>query len=142
MAGEDGGDTLTVGGGCRKDGSRAPDEVREAKVKAAREGTTLGAVVIEALSRSVSEREPTAPQGGHELDDAMRWYQAHQAEMLERYRGRYIAIVDGAVIDDDPDFDRLARRVFARLGTKPVFMPRVVKGEEKVHVRSPRRRVS
>ena len=116
--------------------------VREAKVKVAREGTTLGAVVIAALERSVLEGEPPASRGEHELGKDMRWYHAHRAQLLERYRGRYVAIVQGAVIDDDLDFDGLARRVFDRLGAKPIFMPRVVEGEEKVHVRSPRRRVS
>jgi hypothetical protein len=116
--------------------------VREAKVKAAREGTTLGAVVIDALQRSMLEGAPTASPDGHELDDDMRWYQAHRAELFERYQGRYVAIADGAVIDDDLDFDRLATRVFARMGTKPIFMPRVLEGEEKAQVRSPRRRVS
>jgi len=42
------------------------------------------------------------------------------------------------VIDHDADFAALAARVFARLGARPIFMPRVVEREEPVRMRSPR----
>jgi hypothetical protein len=42
-----------------------------------------------------------------------------------------------AVVDHDTTFDALARRVFARFGTRPICMPRV--GRREVRVRSPRR---
>ncbi|MER3455358.1 MAG: hypothetical protein C4304_00365 [candidate division GAL15 bacterium] len=51
-----------------------------------------------------------------------------------RYRGPYVAIHRPRVIDHDPDFDTLARRVFAKLGPVPVCMPTVTPRERIVRV--------
>lgn len=114
--------------------------VREAKVKAAREETTLTAVVIDALLRSLESPEPAGSSAEDELRESMEWYAANRARLLRRHRDEYIAIVDYEVIDHDEDFERLATRVFARMGTRPIFMPRVTAATEPVRVRSPRRR--
>jgi len=73
------------------------------------------------------------------LRDSMRWYEKNRSRLLRQHPGEYIAIVDRAVIDHDLDFEALARRVFARIGVRPVFMPRVQAGEGGARVRSPRR---
>jgi hypothetical protein len=80
--------------------------VRQAKVKAAREGTTLTAVVIDALTRSLESRgEAEAPAEG-ELRESMEWYGEHRVRLLERYGNEYVAIVDREVVDHDEDFWR------------------------------------
>ncbi|MDQ7821140.1 MAG: DUF5678 domain-containing protein [Armatimonadota bacterium] len=68
----------------------------------------------------------------------MRWFQANRRRLLRRYRDQYVAIDRGRVIGHDRDFDALARRVFARVGSRPVFMPKVTAEERVVAVPSPR----
>lgn len=107
--------------------------VREAKAAAAREGRTLGRWVTDRLARATGA---AAPSGAHALDGDLRWYEANKAALERKYSGEYVAIVDDAVVDHARDFETLARRVFARFGTRPVCMPRV--GRSEIRVRSPR----
>lgn len=54
-------------------------------------------------------------------------YESHKDEVLSRYEGRYVAILNGQVIDHDADYGRLATRVYARVGRRPVFLTRVAR---------------
>ncbi|MDR7520631.1 MAG: hypothetical protein QN131_04955 [Armatimonadota bacterium] len=90
---------------------------------ASREGAGTGGAAADATER---------------LTESMRWFEANRHRLLRRYRSRYVAIDRGRVIDHDRDFDALARRVFARLGPRPVFMPKVTADERVVSVPSPR----
>lgn len=110
--------------------------VREAKAAAARRGSTLAALVSDSLARSLGA-EAEAPNG--ELYESRQWYERHRGELLARYRGEYLAVIDREVVDHDRDFSALAARVFARHGTQPVFMPRVQERDEPARMRSPRR---
>ena len=112
--------------------------VREAKAKAARRGVTLATVVSEALTRALEDDDVPTGEVDRELRASERWYARQRPSLLKRYRGQYVAIRDGAVIDHDSEFAALAARVFARLGVRPVFMPRVLEREEPVRIRSPR----
>ena len=114
--------------------------VREAKVQAAREGTTLTAVVIGAMERSLAPAGGAALPAAADLRESMAWDETKRARLFRRYRGQYVAIVAREVGGHDADFASLAARVFARFGTKPIFMPRVTEGAERVRVRSPRRK--
>lgn len=67
----------------------------------------------------------------------MAWYETHKRQLLRRYSGEFIAIVDRRVLDHDRDFSALADRVFAKAGTRPVFMPQCVPGDQTVNLRSP-----
>lgn len=62
--------------------------------------------------------------------------EAHEEAALE---GRTLGDLD-EVIDQDVDFGPLAERVFGRLGSTPVFMPRVGAPPRTVRVPGPRRR--
>lgn len=116
--------------------------VRDAKVKAAREGTSLTAVVVRALARSLESGKETESSSEAGLRESVEWYQANRARLLRRYRNRYVAILDREIVDHDADFESLASRVFARWGTRPIFMPRVTQSAERARVRSPRRKAS
>jgi plasmid stability protein len=116
--------------------------VREAKVRAARDGTTLTAVVVDALAKSLEASGETQAPAEPDLRDSIEWYEANRANLLRRYRDEYVAIVGRKVVDHDAHFAALAARVFARMGTKPIFMPRVTEHAERVRVRSPRRKRS
>ena len=109
--------------------------VREAKAAAAREGQTLARWVSDKLARATGrltddEEEP-------DLSDDFAWYEANQARLEQKHRGKYVAIVNRAVVDHDADFEPLAHRVFAKFGPRSVCMPLV--GRREVRVRSPRR---
>lgn len=113
--------------------------VREAKAAAARRGSTLAALVSDTLDRSLREDDAHGEPAGDELRESMRWYERNRRDLLSRYRGEYIAVVDRAVVDHDRDFEPLAARTFARLGGRTIFMPLVQEEEARARVRSPRR---
>lgn len=112
--------------------------VRESKAQAARRGITLAAFVTEALFRALGAEPDAGRTPPHGLEADMAWYEANRDRLLVRYSGQYLAIVNGEVVDHDREFGTLARRVFERLGPRPVLMPRCVPGERVVSVPSPR----
>ena len=117
--------------------------VREAKATAARRGITLAALVSEALQRAVGSKvgrgQPTRGKGTVQgLTESMRWFEENRERLLRRYRDQYVAVDHNRVIDHDRNFDVLARRIFAKLGTRPVFMPKVTAEERVVRIPSPR----
>jgi Family of unknown function (DUF5678) len=112
--------------------------VREAKAAAARQGSTLTAFVSETLERSLQTVEATSSATDDDLRAEMRWYDRNRDLLLKRYPGEYVAIVGRSVIDHDQAFDTLATRVFARVGVRNVFMPRVTRIAPVAHLRSPR----
>jgi hypothetical protein len=112
--------------------------VREAKAAAAREGRTLGNWVSDTLARATGAAGAAVRTGT--LRDDLAWYESNRHRLERRHPGEYVAIVRRRVVDHDADFDALARRVFARYGTRSICMPRV--GRNEVRVRSPRRAAS
>jgi hypothetical protein len=113
------------------------DVIGEAKAQAARRGTTLARFVTEAMVRSLAPGDVASEDGPLAADFA--WYEAHRQALVRRYEGSYVAIVGGKVIDHDRDFAALAERVFARVGQRPVLMPKVAREAAVVRARSPRR---
>jgi hypothetical protein len=114
--------------------------VRETKAEAARTGKALAELVSDALSLRLRQTSPRVVERA--LRREIEWYEQHRAELAKRYPGEYVAIVAGAVVDHDRNFDPLARRVFERFEARDVFMPRVGVEARKVRVRSPRVRAS
>jgi hypothetical protein len=112
--------------------------VREAKAAAARRGATLTTIVAEALARSLGVSDETQ-DGADDLHRDIAWYQENRSNLLRRYRGEYVAIIDHAVVDHGRDFGAVAARVFARFGNRSVYMPRVQTSEPAARIRSPRR---
>ena len=47
------------------------------------------------------------------------------AARLARHRGRWVAVLDGAIADAGVDLDSLSRRMRARAGGRPFFVARV-----------------
>jgi hypothetical protein len=90
--------------------------VRDAKMKAARDGMTLTAVVVDALARWLDAPAADRASAEDTLRESMAWYEEHRARLLRRYPGEFVAILDRAVIDHDTRFDALATRVFERMG--------------------------
>lgn len=113
---------------------------------------TLKPDVAEQVSRLAGEARTEADAI---VDEALRLYlvqarrriiqaetlafERQRANLLAQYRGQYVAIHDGQVIDHDPSLRTLHLRVYARLGQAPVLLKRVADGPEHEMVfRSPR----
>lgn len=111
--------------------------VRDAKVEAARRGVTLARFVGDAIANAVGGGASDA-----ELPDTLQvdaaWYERNKPRLIKRYEGEYLAIIDAKVVDHDADFSALSKRVFARFGRRPIFMPRCIEPDEVVRLRSPR----
>jgi len=54
-----------------------------------------------------------------------------------RYNGKYVAVLQGAVVDCDEDKRRLARRVYERHGYIPIYIDMVAPSERRVEIPSP-----
>lgn len=66
-------------------------------------------------------------------------FEQQRESLLARYRGEFIAMHEGHVIDHDPDLRALHLRIFARLGHAPVLLKRVEDGPVREWIfRSPR----
>lgn len=89
-----------------------------------------------ALKRSSSRRREETAQ----LEQARAFYRANREKLLSEYEGKYVAILDGRVIDSDADFSHLAERVYRREGVRDIFMPRVQEDPEVVNIPSPQLR--
>jgi hypothetical protein len=113
--------------------------VREAKAAAARRGTTLTTLIAQTLEHALQAGGERADAVETDLDLGMAWYAKNRSRLVRQYDGKYVAILDGRVIDHDRDFEALAARVFKQVGVRSVFMPRVQAAERPVRMRSPRR---
>lgn len=113
--------------------------VREAKAEAARRGMSLTAFAKEALAKALG----TAPAEGSEGIEAIRpdldWFEANRKRLLRRYQNEYVAILKRKVVDHDPDFGALARRVFAKYGVKSIAIPKVTAEERVINIPTPLR---
>ena len=109
--------------------------VRDLKARAARQGLTLTALAIAALSRA---SRTARPDDLKPLEADMAWYRAHRSRLHRRHPREYLAILDRRLVDHDPDFSALASRVFAKVGTRPVYMPQSMETDPTVRLRSPR----
>ena len=73
----------------------------------------------------------------HSFAEDVRYFKENLQELLSKYRGKYVAIVNRRVVDADKDFSALARRVFDRYGCRDILMPKVTEKEEVVHIPTP-----
>ena len=60
-----------------------------------------------------------------EFDAAVEFFEANRQALTERFAGRYVAILNGKVIDSDTDRVALSRRTLDRLGNRSLYMPYV-----------------
>lgn len=50
---------------------------------------------------------------------------SQHAELLQQYRGQYVAMRDGQIVDNDRDQDALYRRILSNYGDEPVLITSV-----------------
>lgn len=80
---------------------------------------------------------PKDPQEDVEFQEARAFFESEREHLLAEYEGKYIAILNGKVIDADEDFSRLAERVYRREGYKDIFMPLVERRPTVLSIPSP-----
>ncbi len=111
--------------------------VREAKVEAARRGTTLAALVAEALDRFLGTAQAERPEALDPINGDLAWFGANRSRLFRRYPNEYIAIMKRKVVDHDKDFSALAMRVYKRHGVRSIAMPKVTQEERVVNIPTP-----
>ena len=60
-----------------------------------------------------------------EFDAAVEYFRANRKAITAQYAGRYVAILNGDVVDSDPERAALSRRMYERYGLRPLYMPYV-----------------
>ena len=69
------------------------------------------------------ERRWQADMGAFEREREA--YERLEPELLSLYKGQYVAIREGQVIDSDPDEMALVRRVYEKFGYGPMYVRKV-----------------
>jgi hypothetical protein len=110
---------------------------------------TRAAEVLDFAQFLVS-RDPAPSNGGEQalsewesqiqqISVEQRAYEHQHLELLERYRGRYIAMRQGQVIDNDADKIALSRRIRKEYGNESVLIKLVQSDPmETYRIRSPK----
>lgn len=83
--------------------------------------------------------EEKSDENIRDFEEAKSFFRRNKKKILSKYQDKYIAILKNRVIDSDEDFGRLAKRVYNKLGYRPIYMPKVVDEMPIIHVPSPRR---
>ena len=81
--------------------------------------------------------EGAQPTDYVKFQEAKRYFQENKAEILKKYRGVFIAILENSVVDHDNDFSELAKRVYEKFGYQTIYMPFVESGPSVVRIPSP-----
>lgn len=82
--------------------------------------------------------EINIPKDTDILELAKKFYLDHKENLLKKYKGKYIAILNNKVIGSDKDFSKLAQRVYKKYGYQTIYMPFVEIEEKVVRIPSPR----
>ncbi|MBT9167243.1 MAG: hypothetical protein DDT19_00568 [Syntrophomonadaceae bacterium] len=68
---------------------------------------------------------------------AQEYFAQNKEEIVADYDNKYVAILDNKIVDSDEDFSSLAKRVYAKFGYRAIYMPKVTREEEVIHIPSP-----
>ena len=92
----------------------------------------------EDLSIANAPGEGAQPADYVKFQEAKKYFQENKAQILEKYRGDFIAIVDNAVVDHAKEFSELARRIYEKFGYQTIYMPFVESEPRVLTIPSPR----
>jgi deoxycytidine triphosphate deaminase len=83
----------------------------------------------------------TMQRSGSDFREAISYFKKNHAQIVERYSGQYVAILNEEIIDHDEHWERLSERIYRRFGAKDMYMPYVnAKQEGQKVVSRPRRK--
>jgi hypothetical protein len=63
------------------------------------------------------------------------FYRRNKVRLLHDYEGKYIALDNNHVLDNDSDYSELVNRVFSKFGVKPTFIVKVLPKERIVRLK-------
>ncbi len=95
----------------------------------------------EIFSGTKEKVEINIPKDTDILELAKKFYLNHKETLLNKYNGKYIAIINNKVVGYNRDFSRLAQKVYKKYGYQTIFMPFVESEERVVKIPSPRIRI-
>jgi hypothetical protein len=75
-----------------------------------------------------------APDRLAHLEQQQALFDTAKPELLQTYRGQYVAFEDGQVLDHDGDDRAMAERVYAKYGYRDILMQWVTDEEPIYHV--------
>lgn len=125
-------------------------DIEQELLRAVRRLSTARVVEVLDFAQFLVTRDPAPTNGGEQA--ISEWesqiqqisleqsaYERQHHEILERYRGRYIAMRQGQVVDADTDKIALSRRVRRQYGNESVLIKLVQSAPiETYHIRSPK----
>lgn len=88
-------------------------------------GKPIGRIVPTSLSVEAVEKEVVLTPRQEALCREMDYFAKIHSSLVSRYLGQYVAILDGQIVDADPDRVCIWRRVEAQYSDRPVFITRV-----------------
>lgn len=71
------------------------------------------------------------------LEAERQAFEKQRPKLMQRYPGQYVAIAGGRVLDHDKDDEKLAARMFLKLGDAPFYIARVEKSPTIFELPSP-----
>jgi len=108
--------------------------LEQAQKIAQREGVAVDELITAAVEHYLEEQWQASFEAESHAFERM-----HQ-QLLPRYRGQFVAVYGGQVVDSGPDKKNLARRVYERYGQAPIFFQQVTEEPIRtIRLRSPRR---
>jgi hypothetical protein len=81
--------------------------------------------------------ELSLESGRATFQEDLAYFNSHREELLRDYRGKWIAIIRGTVVDTDDEFAALAQRVYSKYGYRAILMTRVETETPLVNLYSP-----
>jgi len=110
-----------------------PDLAKQIVSVAQERSVTTEVVVEEALRSYLRQAEQ------RQLWNEVEAFRSMFDELRQRYPDQFVAIYSGKLVDHDPDFQSLHRRIRQRFGRNPVLIRRVENSPERtLNFRSPR----
>ena len=110
-------------------------------------GFVIGFVLLQVQRNTLPGRDfsigDIPPEGSQPMDDtkfqeARKYFQENRPEILGKYRGLFVAVLDNSVVDHDKDFSALAKRVYEKFGYQAIYMPFVQSEPAVLRIPSPR----
>ncbi len=108
----------------------------------ARDGRLVAAILPAGEYRAYREwkssRTPAPATNDEQFEREKAAFQRLLPELLEKYAGQWVAIVNEQVTDVGPDFSTVIQRTRARFGKRPVVVQQVLKEPRIYRLPSPR----
>ena len=89
------------------------------------EGWLIYALTHVTKRRVKATTKPTAPVPDDSLAVDRQAFERQRAQLMRRYRGQYVALAGGCVVDHDKNDETLAARMFKKLGNAPFYLARL-----------------